>query len=103
MGIIRSAIKKATIDQENYLNLLDELMVAKNIAILKLVNDDKQIKEFIKSRLYYIFKSGVLPYKDRYSIYLKSLDKGTKPINIVTFYDLIDFDGDLREVIKEKI
>lgn len=101
MGILKNAIDSATLNVEEYDLFLRELRVAKPMALINLVNNDTAVKTFVQSKLYYIFKSGTIPYKDRYSIYLKSIEKGVKPINLQLFLDIMDFGGDLNKSIKE--
>ena len=72
-------------NQHSYLELINELEVAKQKALIKLKNEDENVKTFIESKLYLLLKSNLIETKNKYEYYLKSVDDYTKVITKEVF------------------
>ena len=62
-----------TLNQHEYLKLIDELEVAKKKALLKLKKEDLVVKKFIESKLYILLRSNLIKENDKYEYYLKTV------------------------------
>lgn len=83
--MILDSIDKLKLTQHSYLDLINELEVAKQKALLKLKKEDESVKAFIESKLYLLLKSNLLSTKNKYEYYLKSVDDYTKVITKEVF------------------
>lgn len=83
--MILDSIDKLKLTQHSYLDLINELEVAKRKALLKLKKEDESVKAFIESKLYLLLKSNLLSTKNKYEYYLKSVDDYTKVITKEVF------------------
>lgn len=83
--MILDSIDKITLNQNSYIELIQELDVAKTKALMKLKKEDASVKKFIESKLYIVLKSSIISNKDKYEYYLKS------------------FEGDYKDVITKEI
>lgn len=83
--MILDSIDKLTLNQYSYLDLINELEVAKQKALIKLKNEDKNVKAFIESKLYLLLKSNLITTKNKYEYYLKSVTDYKKVINKEVF------------------
>ena len=72
--MILDSMDSITLNQHSYLDLINELEVAKQKALIKLKNEDKNVKAFIESKLYLLLKSNLIENKNKYEYYLKSVD-----------------------------
>ena len=72
--MIIDSINDITLTQQSYLQLTNEIEALKVKALNKLKKEDKNVKAFVESKLYIILKSNIVPKKDKYEIYLKSLN-----------------------------
>lgn len=72
--MIIDSIDKLTLNQHSYLDLINELEVAKTKALYKLKKEDKAVKKFVESKLYLVLKSNLIKTNNKYSYYLKSID-----------------------------
>lgn len=72
--MIIDSINDITLTQQSYLQLTNEIEALKVKALNKLKKEDKNVKAFVESKLYIILKSNIIQTKDKYEIYLKSLD-----------------------------
>ena len=78
--MIIDSIDKLTLNQHEYLKLLNELEVSKTKALIKLKKEDKAVKEFVESKLYMVLKSNIIKTDDKYEIYLKTVTDYKKVI-----------------------
>ena len=83
--MILDSMDNLKLTQHSYLELLNELEVAKQKALLKLKKEDESVKTFIESKLYLLLKSNLLSTKNKYEYYLKSVDDYTKVITKEVF------------------
>ena len=83
--MILDSMDSITLNQHSYLDLINELEVAKQKALIKLKNEDKNVKAFIESKLYLLLKSNLIENKNKYEYYLKSVDDYTKVITKEVF------------------
>lgn len=83
--MILDSMDSITLNQHSYLELINELEVAKQKALIKLKNEDKNVKAFIESKLYLLLKSNLIETKNKYEYYLKSVDDYTKVITKEVF------------------
>ena len=71
--MIIDSIDKLTLNQHDYLKLLNELEVSKTKALIKLKKEDKAVKQFVESKLYMVLKSNIIKTNNKYEYYLKSV------------------------------
>lgn len=90
--MILDSMDSITLNQHSYLELINELGVAKQKALIKLKNEDKNVKAFIESKLYLLLKSNLIETKNKYEYYLKSVDDYTKVI-IKEVFDILMKEG----------
>ena len=90
--MILDSMDNITLNQHSYLDLINELEVAKQKALIKLKNEDKNVKAFIESKLYLLLKSNLIETKNKYEYYLKSVDDYTKVI-IKEVFDILMKEG----------
>lgn len=83
--MILDSMNNITLNQQSYLDFINELEVAKAKALLKLKNEDINVKTFIESKLYLLLKSNIIKPKNKYEYYLKSVDDYTKAIRKEVF------------------
>lgn len=83
--MILDSMDSITLNQHSYLELINELEVAKKKALIKLKNEDENVKTFIESKLYLLLKSNLIETKNKYEYYLKSVDDYTKVITKEVF------------------
>lgn len=83
--MIIDSIDNLTLNQYSYLDLLNELEVCKTKALIKLKKEDKNVKNFIESKLYLVLKSNLIKTNNKYDYYLKSVEDYTKLINKEVF------------------
>ena len=67
--MILDSMDDMVLDQISYLQLLNELDVAKQKALLKLKKEDNNVKNFVESKLYLLLKSNILQTKNKYEYY----------------------------------
>ncbi len=90
--MILDSIDNITINQLTYLDLLNELEVAKQKALLKLKKEDIVVKNFIESKLYLLLKSNLISEKNKYEYYLKSVEDYNNVI-IKEVFDILMKEG----------
>ena len=83
--MILDSMDNITLNQYSYLDLINELEVAKQKALIKLKKEDDNVKAFIESKLYLLLKSNIINTKNKYEYYLKTVDDYTKSINKEVF------------------
>ena len=83
--MILDSMDNITLNQHSYLELINELEVAKKKALIKLKNEDENVKAFIESKLYLLLKSNLIETKNKYEYYLKSVDDYTKVVTKEVF------------------
>lgn len=83
--MILDSMDSIKLNQHSYLELINELEVAKQKALIKLKNEDENVKAFIESKLYLLLKSNLIETKNKYEYYLKSVDDYTKVITKEVF------------------
>ena len=83
--MILDSMDSITLNQHSYLELINELEVAKQKALIKLKNEDENVKNFIESKFYLLLKSNIIETKNKYEYYLKSVDDYTKVITKEVF------------------
>lgn len=71
--MIIDSIDKLTLNQHDYLKLLNELEVSKTKALIKLKKEDEAVKKFVESKLYMVLKSNIIKTNNKYEYYLKSV------------------------------
>ena len=57
--MILDSMDNITLNQKTYLDLINELEVAKQKALLKLKKEDESVKKFVESKLYVLLKSNL--------------------------------------------
>lgn len=90
--MILDSMDNITLNQLSYLELINELEVAKQKALIKLKNEDENVKNFIESKFYLLLKSNLIETKNKYEYYLKSVDDYTKVI-IKEVFDILMKEG----------
>ena len=83
--MILDSMDSIKLNQHSYLELINEVEVAKQKALIKLKNEDENVKTFIESKLYLLLKSNLIETKNKYEYYLKSVDDYTKVITKEVF------------------
>ena len=83
--MILDSMDNITLNQKTYLDLINELEVCKTKALIKLKKEDKNVKDFIESKLYLVLKSNLIKTNNKYDYYLKSVEDYTKLINKEVF------------------
>ena len=83
--MILDSMDSIKLNQHSYLELINELEVAKRKALIKLKNEDENVKNFIESKFYLLLKSNLIETKNKYEYYLKSVDDYTKVITKEVF------------------
>lgn len=78
--MILDSMDNITLNQKTYLDLINELEVAKQKALLKLKKEDESVKKFVESKLYILLKSNLIQTDDKYEIYLKTVTNYKKVI-----------------------
>ena len=78
--MILDSMDNITLNQKTYLDLINELEVAKQKALLKLKKEDENVKKFVESKLYLLLKSNLIKTDDKYELYLKSVTNYKKVI-----------------------
>lgn len=78
--MILDSMDNITLNQKTYLDLINELEVAKQKALLKLKKEDGSVKKFVESKLYILLKSNLIQTDDKYEIYLKTVTDYKKVI-----------------------
>ena len=78
--MILDSMDNITLNQKTYLDLINELEVAKQKALLKLKKEDANVKKFVESKLYLLLKSNLIKTDDKYELYLKSVTDYKKVI-----------------------
>ena len=78
--MILDSMDNITLNQKTYLDLINELEVAKQKALLKLKKEDESVKKFVESKLYILLKSNLIQSDDKYEIYLKTVTDYKKVI-----------------------
>lgn len=78
--MILDSMDNITLNQKTYLDLINELEVAKQKALLKLKKEDANVKKFVESKLYLLLKSNLIKTDDKYELYLKSVTNYKKVI-----------------------
>ena len=78
--MILDSMDNLTLNQKTYLDLINELEVAKQKALLKLKKEDESVKKFVESKLYILLKSNLIQTDDKYEIYLKTVTDYKKVI-----------------------
>ena len=71
--MILDSMDNITLNQKTYLDLINELEVAKQKALLKLKKEDDSVKKFVESKLYILLKSNLIQADDKYELYLKTV------------------------------
>ena len=66
--MILDSMDSITLNQHSYLELINELEVAKQKALIKLKNEDENVKAFIESKLYLLLKSNLIETKNKYKV-----------------------------------
>ena len=98
MGIIFSAIKENKVNANDYDALITELRIAPKMLLEKTIKDNENVRNFVRSKLYSVLKTGVVPYNEKYKIYYNSQINKSSCIGATLFYDLIDYKGDLSKL-----
>ena len=78
--MILDSMDNITLNQKTYLDLINELDIAKQKALLKLKKEDANVKNFVESKLYLLLKSNLIKTDDKYELYLKSVTNYKKVI-----------------------
>lgn len=78
--MILDSMDNITLNQKTYLDLINELDIAKQKALLKLKKEDANVKKFVESKLYLLLKSNLIKTDDKYELYLKSVTDYKKVI-----------------------
>ena len=90
--MILDSMDNITLNQKSYLDLINELEVAKQKALLKLKKEDKNVKKFIESKLYLLLKSNLIKTDNKYDLYLKSVNN-YKNVIMKEVFDILMKEG----------
>ena len=97
--MILDSMDNITLNQKTYLDLINELEVAKQKALLKLKKEDESVKKFVESKLYILLKSNLIQTDDKYEIYLKTVTDYKKVI-MKEVFDILMKEGGVNGVKK---
>ena len=97
--MILDSMDNITLNQKTYLDLINELEVAKQKALLKLKKEDDSVKKFVESKLYILLKSNLIKTDDKYEIYLKTVIDYKKVI-MKEVFDILMKEGGVNGVKK---
>ena len=97
--MILDSMDNITLNQKTYLDLINELEVAKQKALLKLKKEDESVKKFVESKLYILLKSNLIQADDKYEIYLKTVIDYKKVI-MKEVFDILMKEGGINGVKK---
>ena len=97
--MILDSMDNITLNQKTYLDLINELEVAKQKALLKLKKEDESVKKFVESKLYILLKSNLIKTDDKYEIYLKTVTDYKKVI-MKEVFDILMKEGGVNGVKK---
>lgn len=97
--MILDSMDNITLNQKTYLDLINELEVAKQKALLKLKKEDESVKKFVESKLYILLKSNLIKADDKYEIYLKTVIDYKKVI-MKEVFDILMKEGGVNGVKK---
>lgn len=97
--MILDSMDNITLNQKTYLDLINELEVAKQKALLKLKKEDESVKKFVESKLYILLKSNLIQADDKYEIYLKTVIDYKKVI-MKEVFDILMKEGGVNGVKK---
>ena len=97
--MILDSMDNITLNQKTYLDLINELEVAKQKALLKLKKEDDSVKKFVESKLYILLKSNLIQTDDKYEIYLKTVTDYKKVI-MKEVFDILMKEGGVNGVKK---
>ena len=97
--MILDSMDNITLNQKTYLDLINELEVAKQKALLKLKKEDDSVKKFVESKLYILLKSNLIKTDDKYEIYLKTVTNYKKVI-MKEVFDILMKEGGVNGVKK---
>ena len=97
--MILDSMDNITLNQKTYLDLINELEVAKQKALLKLKKEDESVKKFVESKLYILLKSNLIKTDDKYEIYLKTVTNYKKVI-MKEVFDILMKEGGVNGVKK---
>ena len=97
--MILDSMDNITLNQKTYLDLINELEVAKQKALLKLKKEDDSVKKFVESKLYILLKSNLIQANDKYEIYLKTVIDYKKVI-MKEVFDILMKEGGVNGVKK---
>ena len=97
--MILDSMDNITLNQKTYLDLINELEVAKQKALLKLKKEDESVKKFVESKLYILLKSNLIKTDDKYEIYLKTVIDYKKVI-MKEVFDILMKEGGVNGVKK---
>lgn len=90
--MILDSMDNITLNQKTYLDLINELEVAKQKALLKLKKEDDSVKKFVESKLYMLLKSNLIQADDKYEIYLKTV-MNYKKVIMKEVFDILMKEG----------
>ena len=97
--MILDSMDNITLNQKTYLDLINELEVAKQKALLKLKKEDDAVKKFVESKLYILLKSNLIKTDDKYEIYLKTVTN-YKNVIMKEVFDILMKEGGVNGVKK---
>ena len=97
--MILDSMDNITLNQKTYLDLINELEVAKQKALLKLKKEDESVKKFVESKLYILLKSNLIKTDDKYEIYLKTVTN-YKQVIMKEVFDILMKEGGVNGVKK---
>ena len=97
--MILDSMDNITLNQKTYLDLINELDIAKQKALLKLKKEDESVKKFVESKLYILLKSNLIQADDKYEIYLKTVTNYKKVI-MKEVFDILMKEGGVNGVKK---
>ena len=97
--MILDSMNNITLNQKTYLDLINELEVAKQKALLKLKKEDDSVKKFVESKLYILLKSNLIKADDKDEIYLKTVTNYKKVI-MKEVFDILMKEGGVNGVKK---
>ena len=90
--MILDSMDNITLNQKTYLDLINELDIAKQKALLKLKKEDANVKKFVESKLYLLLKSNLIKTDDKYELYLKSVTN-YKKVSMKEVFDILMKEG----------